>query len=141
MQYITLSNECFLPLTNQKVYSAASLLDCMLRAIIGHPYNNIPNHIPASQGITTKKMLCYFLVWVCHLFLCRLRPYQLNKFFWAKSILVTPAVIGLFAFCMANTKGNLGPLYASKSTGSAFGWFFMHAINAGMGYAEIQMLP
>ncbi|KAF8862921.1 hypothetical protein BDZ45DRAFT_798820 [Acephala macrosclerotiorum] len=97
------------------VYSATNLLDNMLRAIFGHSYTKIPNHIPLSQGITSRVLLCFFL------------------FFCVKSFLVTPAVIGLFIFCTVNTKGNLGPLYGSTTSGGAFGWFFMYAINAGMG--------
>lgn len=107
-------------------------MDCMLRAIFGNVYYNMPNHIPVSQGITSRRLLCYFLLWCAHLALNSLRPYQLNKFFWAKSFIVTPALIGLFTFCMANTKGNLGPLFPASTTGGAFGWFFMYAINAGM---------
>lgn len=106
----------------------------MLRAIFGTSYYNLANYVPASQGITSRILLCFFLMWLVHLTLCSLRPYQLNKFFWAKTIIITPAVIGLFVFCMVHTKGDLGPLYGSETTGGGFGWFFMYAINAGMGY-------
>lgn len=105
----------------------------MFRAIFGSAWTSVSNHIPTTQGITTRVMICFFLVWLCMLSLSYLRPYQLNKFFWAKSFWIVPAVIGLFAFCMATTNGNLGPLYSSGTTEGGFGWFFMYAINAGMG--------
>lgn len=105
----------------------------MFRAIFGQAWMKVENQIPISQGITSRVLICFFLIWLCMLTLCSLRPYQLNKFFWAKSFLVTPAVVGLFVFCMASTKGNLGPLYSSTTSKSSFGWFFMYAINAGMG--------
>ncbi|RDW73314.1 uracil permease-like protein [Coleophoma cylindrospora] len=116
-----------------QMYSSARLLDCMLRAIFGTSYYNIPNYVPASQGINSRILLCFFLMWLAHLTLCSLRPYQLNKFFWAKTIIITPAVVGLFIFCMVHTKGNLGSMYGTTTTKGGFGWFFMYAINAGMG--------
>jgi NCS1 family nucleobase:cation symporter-1 len=114
------------------VYSGASFMANILRCIFGHNYTDIPNHIPASVGITTAGMLAFFLFWCVHLPFCALRPYQLRTFFWVKSIIVLPAVWGLFIFCMVNTKGNVGSVYASKITKSK-GWFIMYAINSGMG--------
>ena len=104
----------------------------ILRCIFGHAYTDIPNHIPASVGITTQGMLAFFLFWLVHFPFCAFRPYQLRGFFWFKSIIVLPAVWGLFIFCMVNTKGNIGSVYASKITSSK-GWFIMYAINSGMG--------
>ncbi|CZR58002.1 uncharacterized protein PAC_07892 [Phialocephala subalpina] len=127
--------------TSATLYSAARLLDNLLRAIFGHSYTKFPNQIPLSLGITSRVLLYFFLIWLSSLTLCSLRPYQLNKFFWAKTFVVTPAVIGLFIFCMVNTKGNLGPLYGSTTSGGAFGWFFMYAINAGMGNNSMCRWP
>jgi nucleobase:cation symporter-1, NCS1 family len=102
------------------VYSCAALMDNMFRAIFGHYYTEIPNHIPVSEGISSRRMMCFFLIWLAHLCFARLRPYRLTKFFWAKSILLVPAMLGLFIFCVANTKGNIGPLY-SPATGGNMG--------------------
>jgi NCS1 family nucleobase:cation symporter-1 len=131
--------QCKYPLVCRKlytdhttVYSGASFMANILRCIFGHNYTEIPNHIPASVGITTAGMLAFFLFWCVHLPFCALRPYQLRTFFWVKSIIVLPAVWGLFIFCMVNTKGNVGSVYASKITKSK-GWFIMYAINSGMG--------
>lgn len=116
-----------------QIYSGASLMDCMLRAIFGNSYYNMPNHIASSQGISSRRLMCFFLLWCAHLAMNALRPYQLNKFFWCKSFFVTPAIIGLFAFCMIETKGDLGPLFPATTSGGSFFWYFMYAINAGMG--------
>ncbi|KAK9776792.1 putative Uracil permease-like protein [Seiridium cardinale] len=116
-----------------QIYTSAALLDCMFHAIFGTSYYNLPNHIPASQGITSRRLMCFFIMWCAHLAMSSLRPYQLNKFFWAKMFMIVPGLVGLFVFCMANTKGQLGSLYSQSTSGSAFGWFFMYAINAGMG--------
>jgi NCS1 family nucleobase:cation symporter-1 len=105
----------------------------ILRCIFGYKYTDIPNHIPESMGITSAGMLSFFLFWLVHFGFCAFRPYQLRGFFWFKSIIVVPAVFGLFIFCMANTKGNIGGAYSGSSTGGQFGWFIMYAINSGMG--------
>lgn len=104
----------------------------ILRCIFGHYYTDIPNHIPESIGITTSGMLAFFLFWLVHFPFCAFRPYQLRAFFWFKSIIVLPAVFGLFIFCMVNTKGNLGPFFPT-SYGRSKAWFILFAINSGMG--------
>ncbi|KAH8821310.1 uracil permease-like protein [Xylogone sp. PMI_703] len=116
-----------------QLYSGASFMDNILRAIFGHHFTDIPNHIPASIGITSQGMLAFFLFWLVHFPFCAFRPYQLRVFFWFKAIIVLPAVFGLFIFCMVNTKANVGSVYKSTITGSSAGWFWMFAINSGMG--------
>lgn len=116
-----------------QLYSGASFMANILRCIFGHNYTDIPNHIPESVGITTAGMLAFFLFWLVHFPFCAFRPYQLRAFFWFKSIIILPAVWGLFIFCMVNTKANIsGGLYKEKIEGSK-GWFIMYAINSGMG--------
>ena len=120
-----------LPMT---VFSGASFMSNILRCIFGHNFTDIPNHIPESIGITSANMLAFFLFWLVHFPLCAFRPYQLRAFFWFKSIVVLPAVFGLFIFCMANTKGRVGSVYTSTlGEGAAYGWFIMYGINSGMG--------
>ena len=109
----------------------------MLLCVFGDLYSGIPNHIPASVGITTAGMLGFFLFWLVHFPLCAFRPYQLRSFFWFKSIIMTPAVFGLFIFCMVTTKADLGSVYVGSITGSK-AWFIMQAINAGMGNTVIE---
>jgi len=117
-----------------QLFSGASFMSNILRCIFGHNFTDIPNHIPASIGITSANMLAFFLFWLVHFPFCAFRPYQLRAFFWFKSIIVLPAVFGLFIFCMANTKGKVGSVYTSTiKEGSAYGWFILYGINSGMG--------
>ncbi len=104
----------------------------ILRCIFGDLYTGIPNHIPASVGITTAGMLSFFLFWLVHFPFCALRPYQLRGFFWFKSIVMCISCFGLFIFCMANTKGNVGSVYTSTIKANK-AWFIIQSINAGMG--------
>jgi NCS1 family nucleobase:cation symporter-1 len=109
----------------------------MLRAVFGHRYTDIPNHIPESVGITTAGMLAFFLFWLAHMPFTFLRPYHLKWFFNVKTAIMIPAVGGLFIFCMANTHGNIGLHHLEQKSGvsasSGLGWFFVYAINSGMG--------
>lgn len=46
-----------------------------------------------------------------------------------------PAVIGLFTFCLVDTKGNLGGLYSGDVSGNK-AWYILNAINAGLGVSK-----
>lgn len=117
-----------------QLFSGASFMSNILRCIFGHNFTDIPNHIPESIGITSANMLAFFLFWLVHFPFCAFRPYQLRAFFWFKSIVVLPAVFGLFIFCMVNTKGRVGSVFESTlGEGAAYGWFIMHGVNSGMG--------
>ncbi|BCS00588.1 uncharacterized protein AKAW2_50929S [Aspergillus luchuensis] len=106
----------------------------ILRAIFGHHYTDIPNHIPSSAGITTQKMLAFFLCWLVHLPFCHFRPYQLRKFFIFKTFISLPAMFGLFIFAMANTKGQLGTMYTAEARSTtATAWMIIAGINSGLG--------
>jgi NCS1 family nucleobase:cation symporter-1 len=118
-----------------QVYSGSALFANMLRAVFGHNYTDIPNHIPLSMGITSAGMLAFFLFWLVHIPFTFLRPYQLKWLFNLKIVTMVPAVWGLFIFCMANTKGRIGASHLSQTTAATggWGWFFVYSINAGMG--------
>ncbi|KUI59673.1 Allantoin permease [Cytospora mali] len=115
-----------------QLYSGSSFVSVMLRCVFGRLYEDIPNAIPASIGITTAGMLSFFLFWCVHFPFCALRPYQLRWFFWLKTVIMVPSIIGLFIFCLADTKGNVGSVYASSIT-SDKAWYVLMAINSGMG--------
>jgi len=120
-----------------QLYAGSALVGNMLRAIFGHAYTDIPNHIPKSVGITTAGMLAFFLFWLAHMPFTFLRPYHLKWFFNVKTCIMIPCVFGLFIFCMANTHGQIGLHHLEQKSGvsatSGLGWYFVYAINSGMG--------
>ncbi|KAJ5771949.1 hypothetical protein N7520_002478 [Penicillium odoratum] len=117
-----------------QVYYGANYMYNMLRAIFGHNFTNIPNHLPESAGITTSLMLAFFLCWLIHLPFCHFRPYQLRKFFWFKTIVSVPSMFGLFIWAMVDTKGQIGTLYSSTSrSSSTMAWLILAGINSGLG--------
>ncbi|KAJ5646240.1 allantoin [Penicillium lividum] len=115
-----------------QLYTGSSYLSNMMRAIFGSHFENIPNHIPESMGITTKGMLCFFLFWLIHFFFCFFRPYQIKKFFWFKGFVMVPGIVGVFIYCMVACHGDVSGALPASTSGS-LGWFIMHAINSGMG--------
>ncbi|KAF3764179.1 hypothetical protein M406DRAFT_330529 [Cryphonectria parasitica EP155] len=115
-----------------QLYSGSSFVAVMLRCVFGHLYDDIPNNIPASMGITTAGMLSFFLFWCVHFPFCALRPYQLRWFFWLKTALMIPSILGLFIFCLVDTKGGVGSVYSGTLSGNK-AWYILNAINAGMG--------
>ena len=87
------------------------------------------------MGITSAGMLSFFLFWLIHMPFTFLRPYQLKTFFYFKAAIMLPAILGLFIFCMVNTKGKIGLGHlsnTSKVSSNGWGWFFVYSINAGM---------
>ncbi|OJJ50427.1 hypothetical protein ASPZODRAFT_59349 [Penicilliopsis zonata CBS 506.65] len=118
-----------------QMYSGAEYMYNILRAIFGHNFTDIPNHLPASAGISSALMLAFFLAWLVHLPFCHFRPYQLRRFFWFKTIVSLPAMFGLFIWAMVNTKGRIGThLYAASTTSSSgLAWLILAGINSGMG--------
>lgn len=115
-----------------QLYQGSSFVAIMLRCVFGPLYEGIPNAIPASMGITSAGMLAFFLFWCVHFPFCALRPYQLRWFFWLKTTLMVPAILGLFIFCMVDTKGSVGSVFSDKMSGNK-AWYILNAINAGMG--------
>jgi NCS1 family nucleobase:cation symporter-1 len=107
----------------------------MLQAVFGSAFTSIPNHIATSTGFTTQQMLAFFLYWLIHIPFTMLRPNQLSWVFTLKMCTIPPAYVGLFIFCMANTKGQMGNALpaAQQVSKSQFSWFIMYAINSGIG--------
>lgn len=47
-----------------QTYYGARMTTVFMRAIFGNGYNNIPNRLPASAGITSRDLLSFFLFWI-----------------------------------------------------------------------------
>ena len=106
----------------------------MLQAVFGHHFTSIPNHLPESLNFTTQQMLAFVLFWLCHVPLIFLRPYQLRWLFTLKMLTTLPAMIGLFIFCMVNTRAQLGGhVIKSGVPINNTGWLFLYAINSSLG--------
>lgn len=48
-------------------YYGANLMSTCLRCIFGYKWDNWENKLPASADVTSKQLLCFFLVWLMEL--------------------------------------------------------------------------
>ncbi|KAM6503540.1 Permease for cytosine/purines, uracil, thiamine, allantoin domain containing protein [Amanita muscaria] len=99
--------------------------DCvkvMLRAI-WPSVNNIPNHLPASSGTTTRDFMCFFLFWLISLPAIWFPIHQIRHLFTVKSIVVPIAGITFFVWVIVKAKG-VGPIISQPATvqGSELAW-------------------
>lgn len=86
-------------------YYGSQCLDVMLRCIFGYKWTDIPNHIPASQNITTRGIVAFFLYWLIQMPLMWCRPRQIRLFFRVKAFILPFATLGLFIFCCVKGGG------------------------------------
>ena len=47
-----------------QTYYGGRLMSVSMRGIFGNGYHDIPNHLPASAGITSRDLLSFFLFWM-----------------------------------------------------------------------------
>jgi hypothetical protein len=47
-----------------QTYYGGRITSVFMRGIFGNAYHNIPNHLPASAGITSRDLLSFFLFWI-----------------------------------------------------------------------------
>ncbi|KAK0454055.1 permease for cytosine/purines, uracil, thiamine, allantoin-domain-containing protein [Desarmillaria tabescens] len=94
----------------------------MLRAM-WPSVNNIPNHLPASSGTTTKDFMCFFLFWLISLPAIWFPIHQIRHLFTLKAIVAPAAGITFFIWCIVKAKG-IGPIMSQPSQihGSELAW-------------------
>ncbi|KAI0696837.1 permease for cytosine/purines, uracil, thiamine, allantoin-domain-containing protein [Cytidiella melzeri] len=94
----------------------------MLRAM-WPSVNNIPNHLPASSGTTTRDFMCFFLFWLISLPAIWFPIHKIRHLFTVKAAVVPVAGITFFIWCIVKAHG-VGPIVHQPSTsqGSELGW-------------------
>ncbi|KAE8380518.1 permease for cytosine/purines, uracil, thiamine, allantoin-domain-containing protein [Aspergillus bertholletiae] len=97
-------------------------------------YNNIPNSIPASSGVTTRDFVSFFLFWLLSLPALWFPVHKVRHLFTVKAIYSPIAAIAFFAWAIARAKG-LGPIVHQPHTvhGSALAWAVVKAIMSCLG--------
>ncbi|KAJ6619766.1 permease for cytosine/purines, uracil, thiamine, allantoin-domain-containing protein [Mycena sp. CBHHK59/15] len=90
----------------------------------------IPNHLPASAGITTVGMMCYFLFWLIQLPFLLVSPQRIRHLFVIKAAIVP-------ATCPPSI--SLAPKHAAL-TGNAASWAWLSSLNSALGiYATLAV--
>ncbi|KAF2446455.1 NCS1 nucleoside transporter [Karstenula rhodostoma CBS 690.94] len=119
-------------------YYGANLMSTCLKCIFGHRWDNWENQLPASADVTSKQLLCFFLVWILELPFCFVHPRRIHTFFTFKGIIMPFATFGLFGWCMAHGSGvrdinSQSAAGAVVRAGTTPGWAIMSGINVIMG--------
>ncbi|KAI2638421.1 NCS1 nucleoside transporter [Xylaria nigripes] len=97
-------------------------------------YNDIPNQLPESAGITTQGLLSFFLFWIIQLPLFFAHPTKLKPLFWVK-LIVTPIVALALLGWSIHKAGGTGDIFAQKATvsGSQYSYLFLSSLSSVTG--------
>lgn len=119
-------------------FYAANLLSVCFRCMIGSPWVNWENALPASAAVTSKQLLCFFIVWFIQAPLVFVHPNKIHWLFTVKGVILPVATLGLFGWCMAHGTG-ISSLELANAAGAAnrgvvpLGWAIMNGINVILG--------
>ncbi|KAL3458411.1 permease for cytosine/purines, uracil, thiamine, allantoin-domain-containing protein [Aspergillus heterothallicus] len=125
-----------------QTYYGANLLSLMFRCMFGHKWTELANALPASASVTTKQILCFFIVWMLELPFCFVHPTKIHWLFTIKGVIMPFVTFSLFGWCMAHGAGissiSLASPSSSSSSGASgvrsnLGWAVMDGINVIMG--------
>ncbi|KAL5439625.1 hypothetical protein PMIN06_009918 [Paraphaeosphaeria minitans] len=120
-----------------QTYYGGRITSVFMRGIFGNGYNNIPNHLPASAGITSRDLLSFFLFWMVQMPVMFIHPKVLRHLFVVKAVYTTIALFGVLGWAISANGGTLGNFhYTTKQarlSGSALVWPMIQAINSVMG--------
>ncbi|KAI0100008.1 permease for cytosine/purines, uracil, thiamine, allantoin-domain-containing protein [Hypoxylon sp. NC0597] len=113
--------------------NGAQCITIMLRAW-APSYNDIPNHLHESAGITTQGMISYFLFWIIQLPLLLIHPTKLRPLFWVKLIAAPVAAIAMMGWCV-NKAGGGGDIFALRATtsGPEYAWLWLSCMSSVTG--------
>ena len=97
-------------------------------------YNDIPNALPASAGITTQGMVSYFLFWIIQLPLLLIHPTKLRPLFWIKLVAAPTAALATMGWCVREAGGG-GEIFALRPTvtGSRYAWLWLSCMSSVTG--------
>ncbi|KAI1474158.1 permease for cytosine/purines, uracil, thiamine, allantoin-domain-containing protein [Daldinia eschscholtzii] len=113
--------------------NGAQCVTIMLRAW-APSYNNIPNQLSPSAGITTQGMLSYFLFWLIQLPLLLIHPTKLRPLFWVKLFAAPVASIATMGWCIKKAGGG-GDIFALRATadGQQYAWLWLTCMSSVSG--------
>ncbi|KAI9736870.1 MAG: hypothetical protein M1818_005921 [Claussenomyces sp. TS43310] len=106
LAYFCIFSRCVLAMFWLGIQSVngSQCITVMLRAL-APSYNNIPNHIPLSQGISTQGMISYFLFWIIQLPLLLIPPTKLRYLFLLKIVAAPIAAVAMMGWCVHKAGG------------------------------------
>ncbi|EFQ25721.1 NCS1 nucleoside transporter [Colletotrichum graminicola M1.001] len=96
-------------------------------------FRNVPNHLPASAGLTTTGMISYFLYWLIQFPLLLVPTHKLQYVFWVKTVATLPVAIGTVIW-VAVQAGSQDFFHApSQVHGSERAWLWLSSLTSVTG--------
>lgn len=88
-----------------------------------------PNALPASAGVTSNKLIAYFVFWILQFPLLLIHPRKMRWLFFVKSVCAVVAAFALLGWAVQT--GGAGPIFeqSSRLTGSDKSWAYVAGIN------------
>ncbi|KIH91075.1 cytosine-purine permease [Sporothrix brasiliensis 5110] len=113
--------------------NGAQCMTVMLTAL-APSYARIPNHLPASAGITTMGMCSYFLFWIIQMPLLLIHPTKLKPLFWIKLLAAPVAAVATMGWCVHKAGGG-GDIFKLKAevSGSDYAYLWLSCMTAVTG--------
>lgn len=113
-----------------QTYTGSTAMTQCIRAI-WPSYLNIPNHIPASVGITTQQMVSHFIFWSIQFPILLTPPHKLMWFFQFKVVVVLVSSVGV-VIAMCKKAGGAGDIWKQDYGvyGSERSWLILSAMSS-----------
>ena len=118
-----------------QTFYGGMLTSVLLRAVCGSAWTDMPNHLPASAGISSKNLLAFFVFWIIQFPVMFLHPTTLRHLFVVKAVASTAGLFGVLGWAVHMNGGSLGDFELGGSnplSGSALVWPMIQAINSVM---------
>lgn len=118
-----------------QTFYGGMLTSVALHAICGPGWKNLPNHLPAGAGITSRDLLAFFIFWIVQFPVMFVHPVILRHLFVVKAVVTTAALFGVMGWAVHMNGGSLGSFDLGGEaplSGSALVWPMIQAINSVM---------
>ncbi|KAL3455511.1 permease for cytosine/purines, uracil, thiamine, allantoin-domain-containing protein [Aspergillus heterothallicus] len=115
------------------LYYGGMLMAILLRCIFGSAWVNIPNHLPATAGITSANLLAFFIYWFFQMALMFVHPVMLRHIFIVKAFYCTTALFVVLGWAIHQNGGSIGNFDFDGQvhlSGSQLVWPMISAINS-----------
>ncbi|KAF2092331.1 NCS1 nucleoside transporter [Saccharata proteae CBS 121410] len=97
-------------------------------------YANLPNHLPASAGVTTQGMVSYFLYSIIQFPLLLVPTHKLQYMFWVKTICVPPTALAMIIWISCKAGGGAQFFHEPATVhGSARAWLWLSTMTSMTG--------
>ncbi|KAL2848380.1 permease for cytosine/purines, uracil, thiamine, allantoin-domain-containing protein [Aspergillus pseudoustus] len=116
-----------------QTYTGSTAITQCIRAI-WPSYLDIPNHLPASAGITSQELLSHFVFWSIQVPFLLTPPHKLKWFFVFKSVIVITSSVAV-VITMTSKAGGTGEIWSQeyKVFGETRRWLILSSLSSCTG--------